>query len=72
MCLLQLQLPHLEKLHRRAASLSQLGAKKLNRQQQEAVASVLEGAGGGAYPLALLGPPGTGKTVTLVECALQV
>lgn len=59
-------------MKKRATSLRELGAKKLNRQQQEAVGAVLVGAGGGQYPLALLGPPGTGKTVTLVECALQV
>ena len=65
-------MPTLKEVQSKAASLSELGAKKLNRQQQEAVGSVLMGAGVGAYPLALLGPPGTGKTVTLVECALQV
>lgn len=43
----------------------------LNLEQRHAVASVLCGAGGGT-PFALFGPPGTGKTVTLVECALQV
>ena len=77
-CLMHLQegksgnLPSLRKMHRKAGFLVELGAQKLNTQQREAVASVLVGAGGGRRPLALFGPPGTGKTVTLVECALQV
>ena len=66
------QLPSLRELHRKAGSLEELGAQKLNSQQREAVAAVLVGAGGGRHPLTLFGPPGTGKTVTLVECALQV
>ena len=66
------QPPGVSKLHRKAGFLEELGAQKLNSQQREAVASVLVGAGGGRLPLALFGPPGTGKTVTLVECALQV
>ncbi|DBA76409.1 TPA: hypothetical protein ACH3X1_010114 [Trebouxia sp. C0004] len=66
------QLPSLHKMHRKAGFLDELGAQKLNSQQREAVASVLVGAGGGRHPLTLFGPPGTGKTVTLVECALQV
>ena len=60
------------KLQSKADSLKELGSQKLNSQQRQAVASVLVGAGGGTLPLALFGPPGTGKTVTLVECALQV
>ena len=66
------QLPSLRKMHRKAGFLDELGAQKLNSQQREAVASVLVGAGGGRHPLTLFGPPGTGKTVTVVECALQV
>ena len=66
------QLPSLRKMQRKAGFLDELGAQKLNSQQREAVASVLVGAGGGRHPLTLFGPPGTGKTVTLVECALQV
>lgn len=54
-----------------AASISERGARQLNTEQRIAVASVLLGAGG-SLPYALFGPPGTGKTVTLVECALQV
>ena len=66
------QAPGVEKLQRKGTFLEELGSQKLNSQQRQAVASVLVGAGGGALPLALFGPPGTGKTVTLVECALQV
>ena len=66
------QAPTVGKLQSKADSLEELGSQKLNSQQRQAVASVLVGAGGGTRPLALFGPPGTGKTVTLVECALQV
>lgn len=66
------QVPTVGKLQRKAGFLEELGSQKLNSQQRQAVASVLVGAGGGTLPLALFGPPGTGKTVTLVECALQV
>lgn len=66
------QAPGVGELHRKAGFLEELGSQKLNSQQRQAVASVLVGAGGGGLPLALFGPPGTGKTVTLVECALQV
>ena len=54
-----------------AASIRERGDRQLNTEQRIAVASVLLQAGG-AVPYALFGPPGTGKTVTLVECALQV
>ncbi len=54
-----------------AASIEERGDRQLNTEQRNAVASVLLGAGG-PVPYALFGPPGTGKTVTLVECALQV
>ena len=67
-----MQAPGVDKLHEKAGFLEELGYQKLNSQQRQAVASVLVGAGGGTLPLALFGPPGTGKTVTLVECALQV
>lgn len=66
------QVPSVGKLQRKAGFMEELGSQKLNSQQRQAVASVLVGAGGGSLPLALFGPPGTGKTVTLVECALQV
>ncbi len=54
-----------------ASGIAEEGTRVLNLEQRQAVASVLAGAGGGT-PFALFGPPGTGKTVTLVECALQV
>jgi hypothetical protein len=54
-----------------AASIREIGPRQLNMEQRSAVASILLQAGGRA-PYALFGPPGTGKTVTLVECALQV
>lgn len=66
------QAPTVGSLQGKAGLLEELGSQKLNSQQRQAVASVLVGAGGGSLPLALFGPPGTGKTVTLVECALQV
>ena len=53
-----------------AGRIREASARALNAEQRLAVASVLAGAGGGT-PFALFGPPGTGKTVTLVECALQ-
>jgi len=53
------------------SSLKEVASKKLNFEQRWAIASFLEGAGGGC-PFTIYGPPGTGKTVTLVECALQV
>lgn len=52
-------------------AIEEAGPRRLNLEQRHAVASVLSGLGGGT-PFALFGPPGTGKTVTLVECALQV
>ena len=51
--------------------LKEVASKRLNFEQRWAIASFMEGAGGG-YPFTIYGPPGTGKTVTLVECALQV
>ena len=49
----------------------QVGKVKLNPEQRRAVATFLE-VGSGGPPVAIFGPPGTGKTVTLVEAALQV
>ncbi|PRW57862.1 helicase MOV-10 [Chlorella sorokiniana] len=54
-----------------AANLQERGKQRLNAEQRTAVAAVVSGAGR-AFPYALFGPPGTGKTVTLVECALQL
>ncbi|WIA17691.1 hypothetical protein OEZ85_009208 [Tetradesmus obliquus] len=53
-----------------ASSLQLAGGVSLNLQQRLAVASLLCG-GGVAAPYVLFGPPGTGKTVTLVEAVLQ-
>lgn len=63
--------PGLDEVYDCADGISEEGTRVLNLEQRQAVASVLCGAGGGT-PFALFGPPGTGKTVTLVECALQV
>ena len=54
-----------------ADAIQEVGGRRLNDEQRWAVASFLKG-GGRSAPFALFGPPGTGKTVTLVECALQV
>ena len=55
----------------KANALTKLGQQRLNEEQKVAVASMLLGVAG-ARPFALNGPPGTGKTVTLVEMGLQV
>lgn len=65
------QLPSLAEVQQRADGIRERGARTLNVEQRLAVAAHLVGAGG-RVPFALFGPPGTGKTVTLVECALQV
>lgn len=44
---------------------------KLNPEQRSAVAAAVT-AGPGRKPMTLFGPPGTGKTVVLVELALQL
>ena len=49
----------------------QKGRVQLNLEQRQAVATFVTLAGG-RTPVAIFGPPGTGKTVTLVEAALQV
>lgn len=64
------QLPSLAEVQQRADAIRERGARALNVEQRLAVAAHLCGAGG-RVPFALFGPPGTGKTVTLVECALQ-
>lgn len=53
-----------------AATLPLCGSVPLNPAQRLAVSSVLSG-GGVSAPYVLFGPPGTGKTVTLVEAVLQ-
>ncbi|EFN55641.1 hypothetical protein CHLNCDRAFT_133825 [Chlorella variabilis] len=53
------------------AGLQECGGQALNAEQRQAIAAVLCGAGR-AHPYSLFGPPGTGKTVTLVECTLQL
>ena len=63
--------PTMEEVDTCAEGICEEGTRVLNFEQRLAVASVLCGSGGGT-PFALFGPPGTGKTVTLVECALQV
>lgn len=45
--------------------------ERLNAEQRLAVAAVVLGAGRPS-PYAVWGPPGTGKTVTLVACALEL
>ena len=49
----------------------QLYHPNLNEEQQRLVCRVLGGHAAGA-PHVLFGPPGTGKTMTLVECALHL
>lgn len=44
---------------------------RLNHEQRQAVCVVLNRVSG-AGPTLVFGPPGTGKTVTMVECAQQL
>ncbi|GLI68259.1 hypothetical protein VaNZ11_012614 [Volvox africanus] len=60
-----------EELAAVAATLRLVGGTALNPEQRLACAAMLCGAGRD-LPFVLFGPPGTGKTVTLVECALQI
>ncbi|KAL4430622.1 hypothetical protein ABPG75_005878 [Micractinium tetrahymenae] len=69
--LAQLQ-PEAEAVAQVAAGMQERGSQRpLNAEQRQAIAAVICGAGR-AMPYALFGPPGTGKTVTLVECAMQL
>lgn len=67
---IQVALPSEEHLQRVAATVEEHGAQQLNAEQRRAVAAMLCSSGEAVY--ALNGPPGTGKTVTLVETALQI
>lgn len=57
-------------LQRTATSLVEVASQKLNAEQRCAVANFMEADA--TCPYTLFGPPGTGKTVTLTECCLQV
>ncbi|BGP41754.1 Helicase MOV-10 [Rhodotorula kratochvilovae] len=46
-------------------------ALEVNPEQRDAVLSIVHGSSG-AYPFILFGPPGTGKTTTLVEAVKQL
>ena len=48
-----------------------MGGTPLNPEQCCVVSTLLHG-GGRRMPYVLFGPPGTGKTVTLVEAVLQI
>ncbi|KAK9799412.1 hypothetical protein WJX73_005424 [Symbiochloris irregularis] len=66
--------PSMQQIMDRANTIQEGGAKRLNTEQRIAVASMLCGRSTAfaRTSFALFGPPGTGKTVTLVEGALQV
>lgn len=51
-------------------AIAEVGSQRLNAEQRMAVAGFLEADSSSAFTL--FGPPGTGKTVTLTECCLQV
>lgn len=63
--------PGAEAVAAAAAGLHERGPRRLNAEQRQAVAALVCGAGRGG-PFALWGPPGTGKTVTVAEAALQL
>ena len=47
--------------------------RQLNPEQQEAVVSILKASKAGqSVPYIVFGPPGTGKTKTVIEAALQL
>ena len=62
--------PTMTLIRGRMSGIVEHGGQRLNDEQRLAVAAVLGGAAAGS-PFVLFGPPGTGKTVTLVECVLQ-
>eukprot|EP00877_Chromochloris_zofingiensis_P007320 jgi/Chrzof1/2841/Cz12g00230.t1 len=53
------------------ANMVVLGNTPVNTEQKAAIATLLTG-GGRSLPYMLFGPPGTGKTITLVEAVLQI
>lgn len=60
-----------------SSKLFQLHIRYFNKQvaanpEQRSVVEHVVGGSSGAAPYLLLGPPGTGKTVTIVEAILQV
>jgi hypothetical protein len=66
-----LQSPHSWNSITSALAGMQLGDVQLNTEQRRAVAAVVSLAPGRG-PVTIFGPPGTGKTVTIVEAVLQV
>ncbi|KAL4522814.1 hypothetical protein Ndes2437A_g07565 [Nannochloris sp. 'desiccata'] len=68
---LQPSLAQVEEIDSKLELLCGRSGAPLNTEQRHAVAALIAGAGR-ASPYALHGPPGTGKTVTMVSAALQL